>query len=57
MKATAIIQARMGSTRLPNKVLLKLGGKTVLEHVVDRVYRSRMVKDVIVATTVLKEKS
>ena len=32
-----IIQARRGSKRLPNKVLLKLGHKTILEHVIERV--------------------
>jgi spore coat polysaccharide biosynthesis protein SpsF len=32
-----IIQARMGSTRLPKKVLMKIGNKTVLQRVIDRV--------------------
>jgi spore coat polysaccharide biosynthesis protein SpsF (cytidylyltransferase family) len=48
----AIIQARMGSTRLPNKVVLPLEGKTVLEHVVARVRQSRLIKEAVVATTV-----
>lgn len=51
-KIIAIIQARVGSTRLPNKVLLDLEGKTVLERVVERVKKSELVSDVIVATTV-----
>ena len=46
-----IIQARVNSTRLPNKVLLDLKGKTVMERVIERVQRSRLVEDVIVATT------
>lgn len=50
----AIIQARTGSTRLPKKVLRQIQGKTVLEHVVERVWQSRLVDRVIVATTVLK---
>ena len=55
MKTIAIIQARVGSTRLPGKVLLDLLGKTVLERVIDRVSAARMIKDVVVATTVGKE--
>lgn len=39
----------MTSTRLPGKVLLRLGGKTVLEHVVTRVRASRLVDEVVVA--------
>lgn len=35
-QAISIIQARMSSSRLPGKVLLPLGGKPVLDHVVDR---------------------
>jgi spore coat polysaccharide biosynthesis protein SpsF len=54
-KITAIIQARVKSTRLPNKVLLKLSGKTVLERVIERVKASKMVCNVIVATTVNRE--
>lgn len=48
---TAIIQARISSTRLPRKVLLPLGGKTVLENVVERTRKARLVKDAIVATS------
>jgi spore coat polysaccharide biosynthesis protein SpsF len=46
-----IIQARMGSTRLPGKVLLDLAGKPMLVHVIERARRAKRVKDVIVATT------
>lgn len=52
IKILAIIQARMGSTRLPKKVLLDLEGKTVLEYVVERVKRSKLIDEVIVATTI-----
>jgi len=48
---TAIVQARTRSTRLPKKVLMKLGGITVLEQVVRRIKKSKLVKDVIIATT------
>ncbi len=51
MDIIAIIQARVGSTRLPNKVLLPLGGKTVLEQVASRVGRSKLINKVMVATT------
>ena len=47
----AIIQARMDSSRLPNKVMLPLEGKSVLWHVVDRVRNSRIVDSVVVATS------
>jgi spore coat polysaccharide biosynthesis protein SpsF (cytidylyltransferase family) len=51
----AIIQARMGSTRLPGKVMMDLSGKPVLWHVVDRVSKATRVDYVIVATTIEKE--
>ena len=51
MKITAIIQARMGSTRLPGKVLMDLGGKTVLARVVSRLRRAALVNEIVVATT------
>lgn len=52
IKTLAIVQARMGSTRLPNKVLLPLFDKSVIEHVVERVKRSNLIDDVIVATSI-----
>ena len=51
MKTAAIIQARMGSTRLPGKVLLDLGGETVLARVVRRLGRAKLLDEVLVATT------
>ena len=47
----AIIQARMGSSRLPGKVLLDLSGKPMIQHVVERVWRARTIHSVIIATT------
>lgn len=55
MRIISIIQARISSTRLPNKVLLNLEGKTVLEHVVSRVAQAQRVSGVVVATTIKKE--
>jgi spore coat polysaccharide biosynthesis protein SpsF len=51
MKVVAIVQARMGSTRLPGKVLLDLAGKSVLARVVGRLRRSTYIDEVVVATT------
>jgi spore coat polysaccharide biosynthesis protein SpsF len=49
MKTTAIIQAHMGSTRLPGKVLLKIGNRSMLARVVRRALRARTLSAVIVA--------
>ena len=46
-----VVQARTASTRLPGKVLLPLGGTTVLERMLERVTRARLVGTVVVATT------
>lgn len=51
MKTIAIIQARMGATRLPGKVLFKLAGRSVLDHVATRVKKAKRVDGVLVATT------
>lgn len=50
MKVLAVIPARYASTRLPGKPLLKIGGKPMLDHVVDRVRETELFADVIVAT-------
>jgi len=47
----AIIQARMGSTRLPGKVLRPIAGQPLLWHIVHRLRKSRLIDDVVVATT------
>lgn len=52
MKVTAIIQARMGSTRLQGKVLQDLAGAPMLDRVVGRVSRAKTLDDVVVATTI-----
>lgn len=51
LKVVAIIQARLGSTRLPEKVMHTLVDKPMLQHVVERTTRSRLVDSVVVATT------
>ena len=50
-----IVQARTGSTRLPNKVMKYLEDKIVLQHVVDRLKESNYASKVIIATTVKKD--
>jgi len=50
-KATAILQGRIDSTRLPGKVLLPLVGKPVMQHVYERVLHCRNIDRIIVATT------
>ncbi len=54
MKTVAVIQARMGSTRLPGKVMIDIGGQSMLSWVVARTRRARTLDEVVVATTVLK---
>lgn len=51
MKTVAIIQARMGATRLPGKVLRSLCGQSVLGHVAARVRVARRLDEVVVATS------
>ena len=51
MSSLGIIQARMGATRLPGKVLRHLGGRTVLSRVVRAARESGVLDDLVVATT------
>lgn len=51
MKTIAIIQARMGSTRLPGKMMLPLAGEHVFTHDIRRVSAADHVDEVIVATS------
>lgn len=51
MKTVAIIQARCGSTRFPEKVFAEISGHPLIWHVVNRVRASSKVDEVVVATT------
>lgn len=51
MKIIAITQARYGSTRLPAKVLKKVGNKTLLDIHIQRILKSKLITKLIVATT------
>jgi len=48
---TAIIQARMSSSRLPGKVLMPILGKPMIIHQIERVKRSQIIDRVVVATS------
>lgn len=50
-KIITVVQARTGSTRLPNKAILTIAGKPLLIHAVERIQRSRLAGTVVVATT------
>ena len=50
----AIIQVRMGSSRLPGKIMLEILTKPVLQHLINRVKKSKKIDDIIIATTLNK---
>ena len=50
-KVVAIVQARMGSTRLPGKVMKKIMGRSMLWHIVNRIEKSKFIDKTIIATT------
>lgn len=51
LRRVAIVQARMGSTRFPGKMLAPLGGRPLLEWVLRRVKSARLLDAVVLATT------
>ncbi len=53
-KVVAVIQARMGSTRLPGKVLLHIKDKPILWHIVNRLRFSKHINNVVLSTSVSK---
>jgi spore coat polysaccharide biosynthesis protein SpsF len=50
-----ILQARMGSTRLPGKVLSDIAGKSMLQHILERLAPAKSVSRFVIATTTLPE--
>ncbi|MFC9541768.1 cytidylyltransferase domain-containing protein [Lysinibacillus sp. NPDC056959] len=52
MKIVAIIQARMGSTRLPGKILKTVNNKPLLSYQIERLQQSRYINDLVIATTI-----
>jgi len=51
MQIAAIIQARMGSTRLPGKAMKKISTKPMLWYILQRLKRSKLINEIIIATT------
>lgn len=54
LKIGAIIQARMTSTRLPGKVLMNIGGRSMIWHIVNRLKFCQRINDIILAIPDLK---
>lgn len=52
VKVAAIIQARMGSTRLPGKVLREVNGRSLLEYQIERIQQAKKIDQIIIATTI-----
>jgi spore coat polysaccharide biosynthesis protein SpsF (cytidylyltransferase family) len=48
---TAIIQARLGSTRLQGKTMMDLEGEPLLGHLIKRIKKSKYITDIVIATT------
>ena len=55
MTVTAIIQARMGSTRLPGKILKEVNGNPLLLHQINRLKHSKLIDQLVIATTTEKQ--
>lgn len=51
MRVVGIVQARVGSTRLPGKVLADVRGKPMLARVIERLQRAESIDEVVIATT------
>jgi spore coat polysaccharide biosynthesis protein SpsF len=51
MKIVAIVQARCGSTRFPEKIFAKLADKFLISHVIERLTFSKLINEIIIATT------
>ena len=55
MKIVAIIEARMSSTRLPNKSMKKIVGKPLLELMIERIKHCNKIDEIVIATSILPE--
>jgi len=50
-RTVAVVQARMGSSRLPGKVMMPFAGRPMIAYLIDRISASRALDGIIVATT------
>ena len=55
MNVVCVIQTRMGSTRLPGKVLLDLQGKPMIQQIIDRVSDAKTIHHIVIGITALPE--
>lgn len=55
MRTIAVVQARMGSTRLPGKVLMDISGRPMVEHVLERAAAIPGVAEAVLATSTNRE--
>jgi len=51
VKVVCVVQARMGSTRLPGKVLKKTNGRTLIEILLSRLSKSKKINQIVLATS------
>ncbi|NBW92617.1 MAG: glutamate-1-semialdehyde aminotransferase, partial [Actinobacteria bacterium] len=51
MNIVAIVQARLGSTRLPNKVMASLQETPLIEFLINRLSKSQLINKIVVATS------
>ena len=51
MKVVALVQARMGSTRLPNKVMKPINGVPMIELLLSRLSNSKRIEEIVLATS------
>ena len=51
----AVIQARMGSKRFPGKVMKNIDNRPLISYMIERVKKSKLINQIIIATTVLRQ--
>ena len=51
MKVVAVVQARMGSTRLPNKAMRRINGTPIIEFLLSRLCSCNLVDAIVLATS------